>query len=127
VKTGGRTQSLWNNNQIYTLAMLINHLKYGLGEGGIVVSVKPDWVKVAAYTCEFDAIVVLGFPMAAAKLVAPERLTVGERVLVVSQFTYRQGNMQGVQADITMGPRTLSNDVTQYIMTETNNLNRQVV
>ena len=106
---------------------MINHLKYGLGEGGIVVSVTPDWVKVAAYTCEFDAIVVLGFPAAAVKLIAPEKATVGERVLIVSQFTYRQGNLQGVQADITMGPRTQSNDVTQSIMADTNNLKRQVV
>jgi len=75
-----------------------------------VVSVTPDWVKVAAYTCEFDAIVVLGFPTKAIDLVAPgkTRPTVGMRLLVVSQFTYRGNdpNTQGVQADITMGPRS---------------------
>lgn len=75
------------------------------------MSVTPDWVKVAAYTCEFDTIVVLGFPTKAIDLVAPgkKRPTVGTRLLIVSQFTYRGNNpnTQGVQADITMGPRTL--------------------
>lgn len=74
------------------------------------MSVTPDWVKVAAYTGEFDAIVVLGFPTKAIDLVAPgkTRPTVGMRLLVVSQFTYRGNdpNTQGVQADITMGPRS---------------------
>ncbi|KAJ6490365.1 hypothetical protein C8R47DRAFT_468013 [Mycena vitilis] len=108
--TGVKQPSLGDHNQIYTLALLINHLKYGLAEPGVVVSVTPDWVKVAAYTCEFDTIVVLGFPTKAVDLVAPSktRPTVGTRVLVVSQFTYRGSpSTQGVQADITMGPRSL--------------------
>jgi hypothetical protein len=97
--------------------MLINHLKYGDGQGGIVVSVTQDWIKVAAYTDEFDGITVLGFPMAAAKLVAPKRLTVGERVLCVCQFTSRHGARQGVQGDITMGSQTYSilNNVTDSL------------
>ncbi|KAJ7490362.1 hypothetical protein B0H11DRAFT_1021808 [Mycena galericulata] len=108
--TTGSKSSLGDHNQIYTLGCLINHLKYGLAEPGVVVSVTPDWVKVAAYTCEFDTIVVLGFPTKAIDLVAPgkTRPTVGTRVLIVSQFTYRGSqNTQGVQADITMGPKTL--------------------
>ncbi|KAF7352591.1 hypothetical protein MVEN_01224600 [Mycena venus] len=109
--TGKKGPSLADHNQIYTLALLINHLKYGLAEPGVVVSVTPDWVKVAAYSCEFDTIVVLGFPTKAIDLVAPNKMrpTVGTRLLIVSQFTYRGNNpnTQGVQADITMGPRTL--------------------
>jgi len=107
--------------------MLINHLKYGDGQGGIVVSVTQDWVKVAAYTDEFDGITVLGFPMAAAKLVAPKRLTVGERVLCVCQFTSRHGARQGVQGDITMGSQTYSKQCYRFVMTDSNNLNRSVV
>ncbi|KAJ7498707.1 hypothetical protein FB451DRAFT_7219 [Mycena latifolia] len=109
--TTGRKSSLGDHNQIYTLALLINHLKYGLAEPAVVVSVTPDWVKVAAYTCEFDTIVVLGFPTKAIDLIAPgkTRPTVGTRLLVVSQFTYRGSpSTQGVQDDITMGPRTLN-------------------
>ncbi|KAJ6539559.1 hypothetical protein B0H19DRAFT_1078610 [Mycena capillaripes] len=105
-----KSPSLGEHNQIYTLALLINHLKYGLAEPGLVVSVTPDWVKVAAYTCEFDAIVVLGFPTKAIDLIAPgkTRPAVGDRLLIVSQFTYRgTPNTQGVQGDITMGPQTL--------------------
>jgi hypothetical protein len=64
--------------------------------------------------------VVFGFPIAAVKLVAPERLTVGERVLVVSTFAYR-GDKQGVLPDITMGPKSLSRDVIHSTMTDTNN------
>ncbi|KAJ6539560.1 hypothetical protein B0H19DRAFT_364627 [Mycena capillaripes] len=108
--TGVKSPSLGDHNQIYTLAMLINHLKYGLAEPGVVVSVTPDWVKVAAYTCEFDAIVVLGFPTKAIDLIAPDktRPTVGTRLLVVSQFTYRGSpNTQGIQGDITPGARNL--------------------
>ncbi|KAJ7639017.1 hypothetical protein FB45DRAFT_1055212 [Roridomyces roridus] len=108
--TTGKKTSLVDHNQIYTLALLINHLKYGLAEPGIVCSVTPDWVKVAVYTCEFDAIVVLGFPTKAIDLIAPDkkRPDVGTRVLVVSQFTYRRSpETEGVQADITMGPRSL--------------------
>ncbi|KAF7355504.1 hypothetical protein MSAN_01467300 [Mycena sanguinolenta] len=109
--TGKKGPSLGDHNQIYTLGLLINHLKYGLAEPGLVVSVTPDWVKVAAYTCEFDAIVVLGFPIKAIDLVAPEkkRPAVGSRMLVVSQFTYRGNNpnTQGVQRDITEGPKSL--------------------
>ncbi|KAJ7781022.1 hypothetical protein B0H16DRAFT_604896 [Mycena metata] len=107
---GVKSPSLGDHNQIYTLALLINHLKYGLAEPGIVVSITPDWLKVAAYSCEFDTIVVLGFPTKAIDLVAPNktRPTVGTRLLVVSQFTRRDSPAtQGVQADITMGPRTL--------------------
>ncbi|KAJ7648489.1 hypothetical protein B0H17DRAFT_429574 [Mycena rosella] len=106
----GRKSSLGDHNQIYTLALLINHLKYGLAEPAVVVSVTPDWVKVAAYSCEFDTVVVLGFPTKAIDLIAPgkTRPTVGTRLLVVSQFTSRGSpETQGVQGDITMGPRTL--------------------
>ncbi|KAJ6628874.1 hypothetical protein B0H10DRAFT_102674 [Mycena sp. CBHHK59/15] len=106
----GKKSNLGDHNQIYTLALLINHLKYGLAEPAVVVSVTPEWVKVAAYTCEFDAIVVLGFPTKAINLIAPgkTRPAVGTRLLVVSQFTYRaNANTQGVQGDITPGPRTL--------------------
>ncbi|KAJ7752741.1 hypothetical protein DFH07DRAFT_824820 [Mycena maculata] len=108
--TTGKKSNLGDHNQIYTLALLINHLKYGLAEPAVVVSVTPDWVKVAAYTCEFDTVVVLGFPTKAVDLIAPDktRPTVGTRLLVVSQFTYRGAPAtQGVQADITMGPNTL--------------------
>ncbi|KAJ7178930.1 hypothetical protein C8R46DRAFT_1071928 [Mycena filopes] len=108
--TGVKSPSLGDHIQIYTLALLINHLKYGLAEPGVVVSITPDWVKVAAYSCEFDTIVVLGFPTKAIDLVAPHktRPTVGTRLLVVSQFTRRDGPAtQGVQADITPGPRSL--------------------
>ncbi|KAF8195657.1 hypothetical protein K438DRAFT_780081 [Mycena galopus ATCC 62051] len=109
--TGKEGPSLALHNQIYVLGCLINHLKYGLAEPALVVSVTPDWVKVAAYTCEFDAIVVLGFPAKAIDLVGPgkTRPTVGTRLLVVSQFTYRGNNpnTQGVQVDITPGPRSL--------------------
>ncbi|KAK7061866.1 hypothetical protein R3P38DRAFT_678950 [Favolaschia claudopus] len=108
--TGKKGLSLGDHNQIYVLGCLINHLKYGLAEPGVVVSVTPDWVKVAAYSCEFDGIVVLGFPTKAIDLVAPDkkRPTVGTRLLVVSQFTYRGNNpnTQGVQGDITMGPKS---------------------
>jgi hypothetical protein len=88
---------------------LINHLKYGLAEPAIVVSITPEWVKVAAYTAEFDGIVVLGFPTEAIDIIAPgkERPAVGTRLLVVSLFTPRDGFRRGVQPDITMGPRTL--------------------
>lgn len=86
------------------------------------MSVTPDWVKVAAYTCEFDAIVVLGFPTKAIDLVAPgkTRPTVGMRLLVVSQFTYRGNdpNTQGVQADITMGPRTLGDGLPMHMSSQ---------
>jgi len=106
----GRTVSLNSHNQIYTLALLINHLKYGLAEPAVVVSVNDVWVKVAAYSCEFDTIVLLGFPTKAVDLVAPgkQRPVVGTRLIVVSQFTYRDADKQGVQGDITMGPRTLN-------------------
>ncbi|KAJ6598843.1 hypothetical protein DFH09DRAFT_1303428 [Mycena vulgaris] len=107
----GKNSNLGDHTQIYTLALLINHLKYGLAEPAVVVSVTPDWVKVAAYTCEFDTIVLLGFPTSAIDLIAPgkTRPTVGTRLLVVSQFTYRGSpSTQGVQADITMGPKTLN-------------------
>jgi hypothetical protein len=109
LKTGKKTR-LGDHNQIYTLALLINHLKYGLAEPALVVSVTPDWIKVAAYTCEFDTIVVLGFPAKAIDLIAPgkTRPIVGDHLLVVSQFTYRgTPSPQGVQGDITMGPNTL--------------------
>ncbi|KAJ7368543.1 hypothetical protein DFH08DRAFT_28263 [Mycena albidolilacea] len=107
--TGKKGPSLGDHNQIYVLGCLINHLKYGLAEPGLVVSVTPDWVKVAAYSCEFDTIVVLGFPTKAIDLVAPgkTRPIVGTQLLIVSQFSRRGPNTQGVQADITMGPRTL--------------------
>jgi len=81
----------------------------------MVVAVSPEWVKVAAYSDEFDGIVVLGFPSEAIDLVAPgkQRPTVGTRLIVVCQFTGR-GNCtneshparQGVLGDITMGPKT---------------------
>ncbi|KAJ7180320.1 hypothetical protein C8R43DRAFT_1182259 [Mycena crocata] len=108
--TTGKKSNLGDHTSIYTLALLINHCKFGLCEPGLVVSVTPEWVKVAAYTCEFDAVVVLGFPTKAIDLIAPNKTapTVGTRLLVVSQFTYRgTPATQGVQRDITMGPRTL--------------------
>ncbi|KAJ7129446.1 hypothetical protein C8R44DRAFT_872715 [Mycena epipterygia] len=107
----GRKSSLGDHNQIYTLALLINHLKYGLAEPAVVVSVTPDWVKVAAYTCEFDTVVVLGFPTKAIDLIAPGKTcpTVGTRLLVVSQFTSRGSpDTQGVQGDIHMGAKSLN-------------------
>jgi hypothetical protein len=106
----GKKMNLDNHNQIYTLACLINHLKYGLAEPASVVSVDEAWVKVAAYTSEFDSIVVLGFPTRAIDLVAPgkRRPAVGTRLIAISQFTWRDANKQGVQSDITMGPKTYS-------------------
>jgi hypothetical protein len=106
----GKTSSLGEHNQIYVLACLIDHLKYGLAEPAVVVSVDPLWVKVAAYTAEFDTIVVLGFPTDAIDLVAPgKRLHgVGERLVVVSLFTQRCPHHPPVQGDITMGPRSYS-------------------
>ena len=75
-----------------------------------MVSVTDEVVKVAAYTDEFDNIVVLGFPTKAIDLVAPgkRRPGVGTPLIVVSQFTPRSPNLVGVQGDITMGPRTFS-------------------
>ena len=90
--------------------MLINHLKYGLAEPALVVAVDSDWVKVAAYTAEFDTIVLLGFPTMAIDTIAPNNIRPkpGDRQLVVSQFTYRDASHPGVQADIHMGPATYS-------------------
>ena len=67
-------------------------------------------LKVAAYSAEFDAIVVLGFPTEAIDLIAPgKRLPgVGERLLVVSLFTQRCAHQPPVQGDINMGPRSYS-------------------
>jgi hypothetical protein len=109
-RLAGIKKDLNNHNQIYTLALLINHLKYGLAEPALVVSVSPSWVKVAAYTAEFDSVVILGFPTAAIDLVAPnkKRPEVGTRLLVVSQFSYRDAQHQGVQSDITVGPMSYS-------------------
>jgi len=75
-----------------------------------VVSVTPEWVKVAAYTAEFDAIVVLGFPTKAVDLVAPgkQRPAIGTRLIVVSQFGRRDEYRQGVLGDITPGRRSRS-------------------
>jgi hypothetical protein len=106
----GKSSNLGDHNQIYTLALLIDHVKHGLAEPAIVVSVTPEWVKVAAYTCEFDAIVVLGFPTDAIDIIAPgkQRPGIGARLLVVSLFTSRSVYHPGVQGDITMGPKSLN-------------------
>ena len=93
----------------------MNHFQFGDTQPAIVVGVSPEWVKVAAYSDEFDGIVVLGFPTDAIDLVAPgkTRPTIGTRLIVVCQFTGRcncttadHQARQGVQRDITMGPKT---------------------
>jgi hypothetical protein len=73
-----------------------------------VVDVTPVWVKVAAYTAEFDGIVVLGYPTKAIDIVAPgkQRPAIGTRLIVVSQFGRRDASRQGVQGDITPGRRS---------------------
>nr|GAT49044.1 predicted protein [Mycena chlorophos] len=107
----GKKWSLADHNQIYTLALLINHLNYGLAEPALVVSVTPEWVKVAAFSDEFDSIVVLGFPAKVIDQVAPERTrpTVGSRLLVVNQFDYKTAQQPEPVADITPGPNARPN------------------
>ncbi|KAF7982480.1 hypothetical protein HWV62_28052 [Athelia sp. TMB] len=104
-----------DNSAARNLPGLINHFKYGDTQPAIVVAVGPEWVKVAAYSDEFDAIVVLGFPTEAVDLVAPnrQRPTIGTRLITVCQFAGRctcttvdHPARQGVQSDITMGPAT---------------------
>ena len=97
------------------MASLIRHLQHGDTQPALVVSVTPQWVKIAAYSDEFDNIVVLGFPTEAVDLVAPnrQRPTVGTRLAVTCMFTRRctcttatHASRQGVLGDITMGPKT---------------------
>ncbi|KAJ7068491.1 hypothetical protein C8F01DRAFT_1246993 [Mycena amicta] len=112
----GKQWSLADHTQIYTLALLINHLNYGLAEPALVVSVTPEWVKVAAYSDEFDSIVVLGFPARIIDQVAPGRArpTVGTRLLVVNQFDYKTNDQQTPVADITPGPNGRPNWINMH-------------
>jgi len=104
-----------NDTRVRDLPGLISHLNWGDTQPAVVVSVDDTWVKVAAYSDEFDTIVLLGFPTKAVDLIAPggRRPAVGTRLLVVCQFgrrctctTTTHVARTGVLGDITMGPKT---------------------
>jgi hypothetical protein len=81
-------------------------------------------VKVAAYSDEFDTIVVLGYPTEAVDLIAPgrRRPTIGMRLIVACQYTGRcncttadHDARKGVQDDITMGPKTYGEPCVYFV------------
>ncbi|KAF7332257.1 hypothetical protein MKEN_00106900 [Mycena kentingensis (nom. inval.)] len=107
----GKKWSLSEHTQIYTLALLINHLAYGLAEPALVVSNTPAWVKVAVFSVEFDNIVVLGFPAETMAEIAPGGVAPAVRthLLAVNQFDYGTNVGQAPVEDITPGPQARPN------------------
>jgi len=93
-----------NDARVRDLTGLIGHLNWGDTQPAVVVSVDDTWVKVAAYSDEFDGIVLLGFPSKAVDLIAPggKRPAVGDHLLVICQFARRMVRT-GVMGDITLG------------------------